>query len=296
LETVDALSTSESLEMLVNVAGNYIKNFYSLVNSWSCQFSIIGANFQLPTSYSSLFYTDYDFSEAKAIANYNITTINLYSQFFVSSSNTQDTIVANSLDNQVKGSFAEGIIYALVDSIVIDSTYFIPPSVIKMEEDSIVFIPQLPDSMHILSAEAFHSEVSHSNDSISVKFSENILQDTLKVGFGVRIAEGIERLKGYTYYILIDKTLTALHALPAGSWEINLYPNPTDTEFVLSISNQNREAYSIAIYDTQGQKIEERTTSANSTTFNISNYPKGVYFVRVFSESGKSMTEKLIKK
>ncbi|MDR1119302.1 MAG: hypothetical protein LBM08_00115, partial [Dysgonamonadaceae bacterium] len=202
LETIDALALSESMEMLINVSGNYIKSFYAVANSWTCRFTVIGASFQQPTSYVSDFYTDYDFAESSPVANYNVSTIDLYSDFFVVSGNVRDTIEANRLTHQVKDGFPNGTAYVLANEIPIDSTCFISPQTIESNEDPILIIPSFPmDDYTVLSVESFQSsEISYEGNSISFKFSDGIVQDTVKVGFGRHIADGIDQLKGYTYY------------------------------------------------------------------------------------------------
>ena len=70
---------------------------------------------------------------------------------------------------------------------------------------------------------------------------------------------------------------------------INIYPNPSSSEF--TISNVLGE---MSIYDIKGSLIDFRSLKTISTTFG-SDLKKGVYFVHLKSNN-TSITRKIIKK
>ncbi|MCF6348780.1 MAG: T9SS type A sorting domain-containing protein [Flavobacteriaceae bacterium] len=71
---------------------------------------------------------------------------------------------------------------------------------------------------------------------------------------------------------------------------ISTYPNPTSNTFVI---NLNVDVLKKAIiYNHLGQKVKEITTKE----VNISNLSKGIYFVKIISQNGKTATKKVIKK
>jgi len=78
--------------------------------------------------------------------------------------------------------------------------------------------------------------------------------------------------------------------------QVIIYPNPVNDVFVLSINNNENGNIRISIYNMIGQKIDEQTTTSNTTRFDISKYPAGIYCLRIVTESGKSVTKKFIKK
>jgi len=68
---------------------------------------------------------------------------------------------------------------------------------------------------------------------------------------------------------------------------VNVYPNPTNGNFTLSLSNVNA-ACNIEIYNILGERVYTELlpqTQANNT-INLTGQPSGVYFYRVLSEDG----------
>ena len=68
-----------------------------------------------------------------------------------------------------------------------------------------------------------------------------------------------------------------------GEQKISLYPNPTRGEFLLSVQLlNNKETNSYSLYSLNGSLIAKEPISGNSTTVNISEYPKGIYLLDIF--------------
>lgn len=75
--------------------------------------------------------------------------------------------------------------------------------------------------------------------------------------------------------------------------EVSIYPNPAQNEFFIELTS-NPASYSI--FDTKGSLIaEKQKLSSGKNKINIANLPAGVYFVEI-SDSGQTVTRKLIKK
>ena len=72
---------------------------------------------------------------------------------------------------------------------------------------------------------------------------------------------------------------------------IIIYPNPVSD--ILYISSENTVSETITIYSLNGKKVVEDITETNS--IDVSTLSKGMYFIEISSESGKSI-KKLIKK
>ena len=70
-----------------------------------------------------------------------------------------------------------------------------------------------------------------------------------------------------------------------GDRYLNIYPNPTYGTFAVSISDERNERLEISIQDITGQHIfsdSEKISSNNyNRNFDISSYPKGMYFIQV---------------
>ena len=74
---------------------------------------------------------------------------------------------------------------------------------------------------------------------------------------------------------------------------IKVYPNPTTGE--LRITNYKLRVTNIEIFDVYGRKTLSHTSLLSSaTTVNISHFPTGIYFVKIYTEQGV-ITEKVIK-
>lgn len=74
-----------------------------------------------------------------------------------------------------------------------------------------------------------------------------------------------------------------------------LYPNPTNSSFTVEILGEAQLVQSIEVYNIQGQLIDSKDNMINCTnTFDISNYPQGVYFVKI-NNFENQIVKKIIK-
>lgn len=79
------------------------------------------------------------------------------------------------------------------------------------------------------------------------------------------------------------------------TFEINtvqIYPNPTKGISNL-ISNQKINAY--ALFNTQGSFLISKSLNKDKTALNLEELPSGIYFLKVFLESGEVLTKKIVK-
>ncbi|AUP79928.1 T9SS type A sorting domain-containing protein [Flavivirga eckloniae] len=76
--------------------------------------------------------------------------------------------------------------------------------------------------------------------------------------------------------------------------EISIYPNPT-TDFVNIKSNVSEKAKSVEFYNALGKRIYyENVFNISDIKINVSNFRKGLYFIKVNFESTKVVSSKLI--
>ena len=73
---------------------------------------------------------------------------------------------------------------------------------------------------------------------------------------------------------------------------IELYPNPAKEQFSIKIGRH--QINQLNIYNAMGQQMVFE--NLNKTTYDISNFAKGVYYVEVFLENGKKSVQKLMVK
>ncbi|NPA45067.1 MAG: T9SS type A sorting domain-containing protein, partial [Chlorobi bacterium] len=68
--------------------------------------------------------------------------------------------------------------------------------------------------------------------------------------------------------------------------DISFYPNPVSD--ILTIKNNSQENYEIEIFDVSGKLFYNTTSKSTTFKLNISNYPKGIYFVNIIDDVKKS--------
>jgi hypothetical protein len=63
---------------------------------------------------------------------------------------------------------------------------------------------------------------------------------------------------------------------------VSIYPNPVVDQLTVNLSSTNSK---VAIYSSLGSKMEEVLVKGNRTTFNVSSYARGVYFIKVNNDT-----------
>lgn len=84
-----------------------------------------------------------------------------------------------------------------------------------------------------------------------------------------------------------------------GVLDFKIYPNPTNSTFTISIKSSNYESLDINIYDALGKKIVSKSMSSpddQDTSFDLSNYSNGVYYVEIQSEENRVMQKIVLNK
>jgi len=75
--------------------------------------------------------------------------------------------------------------------------------------------------------------------------------------------------------------------------EFNIFPNPTSDMITIDLSNFNQEVVSIDVINSVGQTIKRLTDVQSSVVVDVSDYSKGLYFVKVYFDNF-NLTKKLI--
>lgn len=76
---------------------------------------------------------------------------------------------------------------------------------------------------------------------------------------------------------------------------VELYPNPTNSSFVISLKNKNEMIVDVVILDVLGKEIKKiKNDQSNQLTINVADLPSGIYFAKVFFKKG-GITKKFIK-
>ena len=78
--------------------------------------------------------------------------------------------------------------------------------------------------------------------------------------------------------------------------EIEVYPNPSTSSFILKLDNENK-TYSATIFDLTGREVQPLFNNDVHTTFNINigGLADGLYVIRVWDDKGEKGNFKLVK-
>lgn len=97
-------------------------------------------------------------------------------------------------------------------------------------------------------------------------------------------------ISGYEIWRLDQE---ALSVEKLSSQPFKVYPNPTSN--ILNITAAFSDTFDITIYDQFGQKVLKQKQNSSSVKLETNNLSKGLYFLNINSENGKSQNIKFIK-
>lgn len=86
----------------------------------------------------------------------------------------------------------------------------------------------------------------------------------------------------------------SVHDINKKEIEFNLYPNPVSNFLKIDLSNSFKTITSIEIINSLGQIIERKSDIQSVLTINVSNYAKGLYFIKVNSINTSSIKKVII--
>jgi hypothetical protein len=77
---------------------------------------------------------------------------------------------------------------------------------------------------------------------------------------------------------------------------VKVFPSPSNGKFQIMNDESGITKYELKIYNIVGEKVYQSEISNKQSVIDISNQPKGVYFVHITSEQGTAMQKILINK
>ena len=81
-----------------------------------------------------------------------------------------------------------------------------------------------------------------------------------------------------------------INALTTNSRPFNIYPNPNEGSFTISLSNRN-DRCNIEIYNVLGETAYKATLNSYNTEIDLSGQPNGIYLYRVVNTDGTLVGE-----
>jgi hypothetical protein len=69
--------------------------------------------------------------------------------------------------------------------------------------------------------------------------------------------------------------------------DVKLYPNPANSMITIELVNANIDGYEMNVWNMHGKKIETiiLASGMNQTELNVADYPAGIYFVELSTET-----------
>jgi len=86
-------------------------------------------------------------------------------------------------------------------------------------------------------------------------------------------------------YILLYELILGTDELTSLSQTVEIYPNPTQSEFAISLSDSENDINSVGIFSLNGQKIRQEKLNADGK-MNVSDLATGVYLLKIDTDKG----------
>jgi hypothetical protein len=74
---------------------------------------------------------------------------------------------------------------------------------------------------------------------------------------------------------------------------LKVYPNPTNE--LVFIKLEENSFFDLKLYNLLGQQVDFKTNQLQSTTLNLSSFPKGIYFLIIQTKESRTKTIKIVK-
>jgi hypothetical protein len=74
---------------------------------------------------------------------------------------------------------------------------------------------------------------------------------------------------------------------------ISIYPNPATSEILIRFGKN--VYYKIQLCNALGEILKQTAINYNTTSINISSFPKGIYFIIITDNEGNKMMKKIMK-
>lgn len=137
---------------------------------------------------------------------------------------------------------------------------------------------------------SFISVFSDTNDVLTFKLSDGVNE----VEVGTRFVFESNKVDGNikTPVILSLKSLSTIDLF---SSHTILYPNPFSNSIIIDSGKKDEKVEKIEIYSTIGALVNSVTTKKEVTTVSTSNLAKGIYLIKLTSNSGNTIIKKMVK-
>ena len=74
----------------------------------------------------------------------------------------------------------------------------------------------------------------------------------------------------------------------------NIFPNPSTGKFNIQIDGQPQSAMEVQVNDLLGKQVYSEKLSTSTTELDLSNQPKGIYFVKIYDQNSAITIKKIV--
>lgn len=136
------------------------------------------------------------------------------------------------------------------------------------------------------------------NDSVLINLSDSVSQQNgFRIGGNIvvvwPVADGLLTLDTFNTTIYVIPLLTSINENKALLNQFTIYPNPTQSNIFIKNNLTETKIKHVRIYGIRGELIFVSITTNN---IDVSNLPKGTYFLKIELEKGEVFNYKVIKK
>jgi hypothetical protein len=89
--------------------------------------------------------------------------------------------------------------------------------------------------------------------------------------------------------------VTAIKTFDDPSFTVSAYPNPTDNILMIQVANTEIKDFQYVLYDMNGKVLEKNLFVSDNTAVNMSDYPSGVYLLKVLHEDKEIKSFEIVK-
>jgi hypothetical protein len=79
------------------------------------------------------------------------------------------------------------------------------------------------------------------------------------------------------------------------SYELSIYPNPTQSEIAVVTNNPTVKIIEVEIYDFTNRKVHQQTVNQSYGTLRLNDLAQGVYVLKVWLDNGDMIVRKVVK-
>ena len=123
-------------------------------------------------------------------------------------------------------------------------------------------------------------------------FNLSEVTPTGEVAFEMVLDDGVKNISYRAFRFKWD-IYTSVKAVLGATYVVNVYPNPSNGNFNISIEGESNGTASVVVFDEQGKSVGA-TTINGTGEIDLSGNAAGIYFVKTTTETGITVNRVVI--